>query len=303
MGLFQSREPAPAPADDEWAGTPLSAPPDSPDIHFVSSSQPADSMTFTSLFTGVKPPVLMHDHPGYTGDDVRAIEATLLATGLPLELVRVVLDRALIWTSCHRYNRSEFTVPSSGEARAARGQEWTLVQQEREVGHRLPAEGGDAFYLVSAPLGCDGDDWYEGAGRVAVDGGGTSSEGREESTDAPRRRFWPRAVVITTLSKDQGWANEQRLYGRYEGSWTWFQVALLRDGVEVPGSRHDVQRNVTAGQHFKEHRTVLGASHPLLKAAREGDRIVLYARAMYPGWVNYVRKASIMVHGAPFPPL
>lgn len=69
--------------------------------------------------------------------------------------------------------------------------------------------------------------------------------------------------------------------GGYAGSWTWFQVGLLRDGEEV-GERYDVQRNIVAGQYYKEHKTVLDASHPLLKEARDGDRIVLWVRAMYP---------------------
>lgn len=235
MGLLQSREEQPPPAPDLWPGTTLNVPPDSPEIRL--SAMPSEPVTLTSLFTGVKPPALTHDHPGFIGADVRDIQASLLAKGLPLEIARVILDKALVWTSCHRYNRTELTVPAISEARETRGQESNFTDQEDEIGHELPRLKGNVFYLVSAPLGCDGSseeqkgkgkqragtkekavpDWATIAKVSDKDlrAGSIDLQDAKASTDAIRRRFWPRAVIISTLSKDQGWASEHRFYGEF----------------------------------------------------------------------------------------
>lgn len=57
-----------------------------------------------------------------------------------------------------------------------------------------------------------------------------------------------------------------------------------------------------AGQYFKVHRVELDGTHPLVQAARDGDRVVVWARAMEPGWQNVVKRAAITLHAAPFAP-
>jgi hypothetical protein len=82
--------------------------------------------------------------------------------------------------------------------------------------------------------------------------------------------------------------------GTYDHSYTWFDLALLRDGKEVEGSRIDFQHNVhgesrqlarlthAAGQYYKEHQHTFDENSAIVKMARPGDRVVLWARAMYP---------------------
>ncbi len=146
------------------------------------------------------------------------------------------------------------------------------------------------------------------------------------------------------------------LTGTYEQSYSWFELSLLRDGKEVRGSRYAVQNNVhgklshesdvrmlmqrylplcAAGQYFKSHSNTLRMDHPLVRAAKPGDRIVLWVRAKYPvstfvlyrinrlpvysqGWTNNVqsvidaqitiqqliiahREAALTVFTSPFP--
>ncbi|RXK35203.1 hypothetical protein M231_07536 [Tremella mesenterica] len=120
-------------------------------------------------------------------------------------------------------------------------------------------------------------------------------EGRKE-------KIWVWKIVVDTLSKDQGWSSSGQHYGTYQQCYSWFEVSLWRDGREVEGSRCSIQSNVHAGQYFKSHRNVLGPSHSLVQQAKQGDRVLLWARAQYPGWRNYVREASITIYTAPFPP-
>jgi hypothetical protein len=44
-----------------------------------------------------------------------------------------------------------------------------------------------------------------------------------------------------------------------------------------------------AGQYFKVHRVELDGTHPLVREARDGDRVVVWVRAMEPGWQNVVK--------------
>lgn len=88
--------------------------------------------------------------------------------------------------------------------------------------------------------------------------------------------------------------------GTYEHSYSWFEISLLRNGIEVPDSRIRIQNNVhgtaglsptslsphdhtnkVAGQYAKAHINTLEADHPFVQAAKPGDRIVLWVRAQY----------------------
>jgi hypothetical protein len=131
---------------------------------------PSEPVTLPSLFTGVKPPALTHDHPGFTGADVRDIQASLLAKGLPLEIARVILDKALVWTRLppvqpHRAHRPRHL----GGARDPRPGE-QLYRPGGRISHELPRLKGNVFYLVSAPLRCDGSSGEEQKGKEAARG-------------------------------------------------------------------------------------------------------------------------------------
>ncbi|OXC64659.1 hypothetical protein J008_05272 [Cryptococcus neoformans] len=169
-----------------------------------------------------------------------------------------------------------------------RGVEWATGQEDEvprgamESGGGLDGAKGKVWYLVSSPIGCFG-------------GPAHTKTGRGE------RRAWVKEVVVETFSKDQGWSNYAQHYGTYNSSFSWFEVSLLREDKEVPGSRHIVQHNVHAGQYCKYHTNTLTIEHPTLQLAQQGDRIVLWVRALYPGWSNWIREGAITVFSAPFP--
>ena len=66
-------------------------------------------------------------------------------------------------------------------------------------------------------------------------------------------------------------------------------------------SRVRVQNNAHADFYFRTHINVFDSSGPdrerreWVQALRHGDRIQLYAKAMYPAWKNYVQKAKITI--------
>jgi hypothetical protein len=55
-------------------------------------------------------------------------------------------------------------------------------------------------------------------------------------------------VVVTTVSKDQGWSGDLRRYhGTYEASWTWFELTVENPKTGEEKYRTEVIRNVHAG--------------------------------------------------------
>lgn len=55
----------------------------------------------------------------------------------------------------------------------------------------------------------------------------------------------------------------------------------------------ELQRNRHAVSVPKDYEIVFGEGHGLFGSLREGDTIGLWARAMYPGWQNFVYEANI----------
>lgn len=53
---------------------------------------------------------------------------------------------------------------------------------------------------------------------------------------------------------------------------------------------------VVAGQYFKAHRTVFGPDDELVKQAKTGDRVVIWARAQYPVRPPQVDTVNIIGH-------
>lgn len=121
-----------------------------------------------------------------------------------------------------------------------------------------------------------------------------------------------RNVVYTFRSRDQGWSSEANQYhGTYEHSWTWFEAGLTRPidssaseterehqlqiRAAKEGLRYDLQRNRHAGSDPENYRHELGRYHELLQRAEDGDSVVLWARASFPGWENRVYNARIEV--------
>ena len=61
--------------------------------------------------------------------------------------------------------------------------------------------------------------------------------------------------------------------------------------------RYKIQENRLASIETEQYRIELTAEHELVQQAGEGDRVVLWACACFPGWENRVYEAKISAHG------
>ena len=102
-----------------------------------------------------------------------------------------------------------------------------------------------------------------------------------------------REVVITVVSKDQGWSTYLEDYGTYRNSWTWFELSV---GPSTKGSQEKwrglVVRNLHAHHDFKEH-TIEILDEELYEKAGSGDVLTVWALAKFSGWMNMVKKVEI----------
>jgi len=99
-----------------------------------------------------------------------------------------------------------------------------------------------------------------------------------------------RKVVITVISKDQGWSSYKGDHGTYQNSWTWFELSVGSESGER--WRGEVVRNLHAHGEFKEH-TIEITNGELYEKAESGDVLRVWALAKYPGWKNTVKKVKI----------
>ncbi|KAJ7444608.1 hypothetical protein B0H11DRAFT_1747270 [Mycena galericulata] len=158
----------------------------------------------------------------------------------------------------------------------------------------------------------------------------------------PGARLRVKRVEFYILSGDQGWSSTPQYHGTYDGSYTWFEAAIMRPGeppalrgwrrwaltmglikfrrpwIEVKNSAEDggrwrIQTNRCAHKKLLPHTIVwaVDSTEPDLKERNgsgdgagfidmlaPGDCISIIARAMFPGWVNRVRSAEIVVYYA-----
>ena len=100
-------------------------------------------------------------------------------------------------------------------------------------------------------------------------------------------------VVVTVVSKDQGWSSYPSDHGTYRNSNTWFELSV---GSPVEGSeekwRGEVVKNLHAHDDFKDH-TIEISDEGLYEKAEGGDVLTVWAHARYSGWKNTVKKAKI----------
>ena len=100
-------------------------------------------------------------------------------------------------------------------------------------------------------------------------------------------------VVITVVSKDQGWSSYTSDHGTYRESWTWFELSVgPSSGDPVERWRGEVVRNLHAHPEYKEH-TIEISDKGLYEKAESGDILTVWAHARYPGWKNTVKKVTI----------
>ena len=100
-----------------------------------------------------------------------------------------------------------------------------------------------------------------------------------------------RKVVITVVSKDQGWSSYSEDHGTYRNSWSWFELSVgpSKDSEKWCG---EVVRNLHAHDDFKEH-TVEIVDEGLYEKAKSGDVLTVWALARYAAWKNTVKKVMI----------
>ncbi|KAI9704650.1 MAG: hypothetical protein M1820_005398 [Bogoriella megaspora] len=177
-------------------------------------------------------------------------------TKLPKELIRMILEHAEVWI----------------QSTVQRGEQ-ILVNDYH----------GDVVYLQSQPI----------LGKV-------------------------RRIVFTITSHDQGWSSYPHDFGTYNGSWTWFSAWRLPAGGAVAKIQGpEILRNVHARAESTQHKVRWPKPreqemegyhwHPgegpdsetvqrdWLNNLKDGDRVLIVAKAKYPGWTNYAVRAHMTI--------
>lgn len=114
-----------------------------------------------------------------------------------------------------------------------------------------------------------------------------------------------RKIVFTFTSKDQGWSSFPQDRGTLRNSWTWFEVGIIRDGQKfAPGQGEDgspsesvysLRRNKHAWPEWEKYCIEFDAGNQLYADLQDGDAVVLWAKASFPGWTNNVREATVEI--------
>ncbi|TFK28563.1 hypothetical protein FA15DRAFT_43395 [Coprinopsis marcescibilis] len=111
-----------------------------------------------------------------------------------------------------------------------------------------------------------------------------------------------RRMTFRTTSHDQGYSDQEEHHGKYSYSHTWFDAGIMhQDGTEQREGKERmlVQRNVCADSEWRVHfnEWVYATSPQELMdwfdSINPGDTVGLYPTALYPGWQNYVRNATM----------
>ena len=119
-----------------------------------------------------------------------------------------------------------------------------------------------------------------------------------------RLRAPVREVRFTIESHDQGWSSFPEFHGTFAHSWTWFEVAVQKQGDRIFDFGDESQMltpNLHAITKSSRHRIIYECSpcttvhRKWLKNLEAGDQISISAKARYPGWVNFVEGASIEI--------
>ena len=111
-----------------------------------------------------------------------------------------------------------------------------------------------------------------------------------------------------TVYTPTGWSGDSHHWGgTYHHSHTFFDAVVQNiwtktgDTVQQQSRQIRVQTNVHADLKSRVHINVFACAGPdperneWTRALRRGDRVQLYAKAMFPGWQNYVQEAKITI--------
>ncbi|KAF7328668.1 hypothetical protein MSAN_02468400 [Mycena sanguinolenta] len=155
-----------------------------------------------------------------------------------------------------------------------------------------------------------------------------------QALGGPSARLRVKRVKFDIVSNDQGWGGDPQDHGTYNGSYTWFEAAILRRAPQPEGrrlsparplfevtnqdgcSRWLVQTNRCATVQAETHSIIWqadgmetasghdreengsGDGAGFIELLAPEDRIAIVARARFPGWVNCVRSVIVVVYYA-----
>ena len=108
----------------------------------------------------------------------------------------------------------------------------------------------------------------------------------DPNSDSPESLWHISNIVVTMLSKDQGWSDTPEFRGTYKHSYTWFEIAIKRRSESggsmeyLPGD-FEIQRNKHAFGEYMEHTVTLPLDNPFFQRLRKGDVLVLLAKAQF----------------------
>ncbi|KAI9687627.1 MAG: hypothetical protein M1822_002237 [Bathelium mastoideum] len=117
-------------------------------------------------------------------------------------------------------------------------------------------------------------------------------------------------IIFTITSHDQGWSDHAHDHGTYNGSWTWFSAWKLSGPNKTQGP--EILRNMHARRepntlhvcwpwrdgyhwHSAEGPESEALQNEWIRKLKEGDRVLIVAKAKYPGWTNFVIRAEISI--------
>ena len=99
------------------------------------------------------------------------------------------------------------------------------------------------------------------------------------------------------------------LSGTYNGSFTWFDAEVLQLNNTTPSTDETsqkarlIQHNVTASLDWRLHTITWNrdsqdsTTKAWIEQLKPGDTIAVFARAQFPGWVNFVRSVRVDIFG------
>ncbi|KAJ7705704.1 hypothetical protein B0H16DRAFT_1346082 [Mycena metata] len=230
-------------------------------------------------------------------EDLVAVRKALVCI-MPMELVYVVLHLAEYWVE----DTTERT------------------ESHRVSASATPGNSASSYSLVTAPIReLDAEDIHLKIMRVkftTVSHDQGLGWGGEPSTEGTYRGWtWFEAAILRrsqvvprVLSLDTWMSNATHGVIPMDASVGYDPAAELKDSTGK--SRWNVQRNVTASNQFREHTVTweadgsvapatdsgAGDGANFLEQLSPGDAIAVVARALYPGWCNYVDRVKVTVY-------
>lgn len=153
--------------------------------------------------------------------DVAAVQADLMAKGkLPVEIVKMILDRAEYW-ACSSTTTDYSSLPrKSLDIRGGSSQENQFLHRTKPLALAWSPRNDEAWRNQAAPRQLREE---------------YSKERLEGLMDEPKATILhpARKVVFNITSSDQGWGGDHNDHGTYHNSWTWFDAGLERFDAEA----------------------------------------------------------------------